>query len=43
MTSKEIIIAAMKNLGRSDAMEQLLRIPNMTDTEIINEEEKIPK
>lgn len=43
MTSKEIIIAAMKNLGRSDAMELLLRIPNMTDTEIINEEEKIPQ
>ena len=43
MTSKEIIIAAMKNLGRSDAKELLLRIPNMTDTEIINEEEKIPQ
>ena len=43
MTSKEIVIAVMKNLGRSDAMELLLRIPNMTDTEIINEEEKIPQ
>ena len=43
MTSKEIVITVMKNLGRSDAMELLLRIPNMTDTEIINEEEKIPQ
>lgn len=43
MTSKEIIMAAIKNLGKSDAMELLLRIPNMTDTEIIEEEEKIPQ
>lgn len=43
MTSKEIVLNAMRSLGRADAENLLLRIPDMTDTEIINEEEKIPR
>lgn len=42
MTNKELVLAAMRSLGKSDAEDLQSRIPNMTDTEIINEEEKIP-
>lgn len=43
MTSKEIVLSAMRTLGKADAKDLLSRIPGMTDTEIINEEEKIPE
>ena len=43
MTSMEILSSAIKSLGKADAIDLLERIPNLTDTQIIDEEEKIPQ
>lgn len=43
MTSMKILSGAMKSLGKADALDLLSRIPELTDTQIIDEEEKIPQ
>jgi hypothetical protein len=42
MVSKTIVLNAMKSQGRADALDLRARAANMTSTEIIAEEEKIP-
>lgn len=42
MTNKEITLSAMRTMGRADALDLASRLDGMSDTEIINEEEKIP-
>ena len=42
MSSKERVLNRERERGRADALDLVSRLPNMTDTEIINEEEKIP-
>lgn len=43
MTSKEIVINAMKSQGRADALDLRTRAAEMDGTAIIAEEEKIPQ
>lgn len=40
--SKNIVLSALRSQGRADALDLRSRAANMTGTEIINEEEKIP-
>lgn len=43
MTNKEITLSAMRSMGKADALDLVSRLSGMTDTEIIDEEEKIPQ
>lgn len=43
MTDKEVVQNAMRTLGKSDALDLIKRMPEMSDTEIIDEEEKLPQ
>lgn len=43
MTDKEVVQNAMRTLGKADALDLIKRMPEMSDTEIIDEEEKIPQ
>lgn len=43
MTSKERVLEREKQRGRSDALDLVSRISGMSDTEIIDEEDKIPQ
>ena len=43
MTDKEVVQNAMRTLGKADALDLINRMPEMSDTEIIDEEEKIPQ
>lgn len=43
MTSKELVLNRMYELGKSDALNLIERMSKMSDTEIIDEEEKLPQ
>ena len=43
MTDKEVVQNAMRTLGKADALDLIKRMPEMSDTEIIDEEEKLPQ
>lgn len=42
MTSRDFVLARFRELGQADALSLKERTPELTDTEIINEEDKIP-
>lgn len=43
MTSKDVVLAAMRSLGRADALDLRTRAPEMDGTGLIAEESKIPQ
>lgn len=43
MTSKDRVLERERQRGKADALGLVTRIPSMTDTEIIDEEDKIPQ
>lgn len=42
MNSRDFVLSRFRELGQSDALSLKERTPDMTDTEIIDEEDKIP-
>ena len=42
MTNKELVLSIMREQGKADALDLRTRAPQMTGTEVINEEMKIP-